>query len=878
MKLCASCHNGLQGSPERCPVCDADLADRDEIGGDELVGMVVADKYELVQLVGDGAMGWVYRGVHQTLERSVAVKLLKTSPGAQPEQVSRFEQEALAVSRLNHPHIVSVIDFGRSPGGLFYLVTEFVVGNTLADLLYDSGRLPVGRALGIFHQLLAGVEEAHSAGVIHRDLKPDNVVVTPLRSGDDFVKILDFGIAAVAEVPGASQTAAGPIMGTPGFMAPETVLNGMSNERSDIYALGVVLYELLVGMPPFEHERPMVLLAMHANQPPPRLREVAPEVGFPLELEQVLDQALTKDPKDRFGSVAELRAAVQAGVNRMGRMELGCQACTRPIDPDTGLCNLHGSAWAPSSSPSTPPMTSSTPPVTGSTPPMTSSTPPISSQRPADGSARTLVSPDSLGRDELHQRVFGPDVVCRDEEALTIVDFLLGDQPLLEVMGEPGAGKTTALAGLAATAESLDYRVLRLQPDERSASRPWYPFRRLIGEVLGCGPVPATQRTVQEAAAPLGLSAEQHQGLAALFGLVSARAPEQGVELARSIHRSAAAVLAALQDGAAGTCLVADDPLDFDRASQRLLRALPQLLGRRLTKLAVSSDGAFFPDRDDRVVLRLSALTPAGIGELLNRALRAGGEDRVRAIVKVSGGNALGVRYAIAALGEGAKVGAGCTDPLGWRIRQLSDQASQTLQVVCAAGREVPRNLVAELVGDVDLDPALDRLVDQGLLRAEPGPVAAFSPSHPAVAATALQLMAGPDRARLHGQLLATLRDQAASVFVLAHQASAAQLETLAEDTLDLLVAAGDEACRWADVETAALVHYRQAVHTARWQLLMSEEDERYLELSLRLGQTLAATGHRRAAEVVLREVVGGAGRHNRLLARARAALDKLPT
>ena len=145
MKLCGSCHQGLQGAPDRCPVCDADLADLDEIGGDELVGMVVADKYQLVQLVGDGAMGWVYRGVHQTLEHSVAVKLLKASAAAQPDQVSRFEQEALAVSRLNHPHLVSVIDFGQSPGGLFYLVTEFIGGNTLGDLLYETERLPVGR-------------------------------------------------------------------------------------------------------------------------------------------------------------------------------------------------------------------------------------------------------------------------------------------------------------------------------------------------------------------------------------------------------------------------------------------------------------------------------------------------------------------------------------------------------------------------------------------------------------------------------------------------------------------------------------------------------------------------------------------------------------
>ncbi|MBW2454390.1 MAG: protein kinase [Deltaproteobacteria bacterium] len=865
MKLCTSCHNGLQGAPARCPLCDADLGEQDEVSGDELCGMRVADKYQLVQLVGDGAMGWVYRGVHQTLNRSVAVKLLKTSTDAQPEQVRRFEQEALAVSRLNHPHIVSVIDFGQSPGGLFYLVTEFVAGNTLTDLLYETGRLPVGQALGIFHQLLAGVEEAHSAGVVHRDLKPDNVVVTPLRSGDDFVKILDFGIAAVGGAPGTGPADDGPVMGTPGFMAPETILKGVSTERSDIYALGVVLFELLVGRPPFEHTMPMVLLAMHANETPPALREAAPEVGYPPELEQVMAQALAKDPGDRFGSIAELRTALQAAVNQMGRAELDCQSCARPIDPDTGLCNLHGPSWTPPTS-------------SQSGPPLTSSAPPSSSQRPADGTSRTLVSPHALGRDELQQRVFGVDIVCRDGEAADIVDFLLGARSVMEVTGEPGAGKTATLVGLAATAESLDYRVIHLEPDDRQAGRPWYPFRRLVGQALGCGTVPATKRSLQEAAEPLGLSTDQLQGLAALFGLSSARAPEQGVEHARMVRRSAAAVVAALQDGAAGTCLIAEDPLDYDRASQGLLRALPQLLGRRLTKLAVSSDGGFFPDRDDRVILRPGGLDVDGIGDLLDRANDGrDAQQLAQTIAEATGGNALGVHHLIAALGEGADLDAVLSDPIGWRISQLSEEAAEVLQVVCAAGHDVPRALVAELTGHEPRDPTIDLLIDRGLLMRASGPVAALTPTHSAVAAAALQLMAVPGRSQLHGRLLEVMRAQGASVFVLAHHAFEAQLESLAEEALDLLVAAGDEACRWADVETAALVHYRKAVQAARWRLLMSEEDERYLKLSLRLGHTLAAVGHRRAAEVVYREVAGGAGRHPRLLERARSALSELP-
>ncbi len=762
---------------------------------------------------------------------------------------------------MNHPHIVSVIDFGQSPGGLFYLVTEFIVGHTLAELLYDSGRLPVGRALGIFHQLLAGVEEAHSARVIHCDLKPDNMVVTPLRSGDDFVKILDFGIAAVGGAPGVSLATDGPVMGTPGYMAPETITAGKATEESDIYALGVVLFELLVGEPPFEHAMPMVLLAMHANETPVPLRKAAPDRRYPEALEQVLDRALAKKPEDRFASIAELRAALQDGVNQMGRVDLDCQSCTRPTDPDTGLCNLHGSSWNPT--PSSPP-------------PPSSSGPPFSSERPADGTSRTLVGPVALDRDSLRRRVFTTGMVCRDSEAAQLVNYLLGDQPLLELTGEPGAGQTVVLDALGATAESLDFRVLRMTPDHRLSARPWYPARRLIGQLLGCGPTPATKRSLTEVAEPLQLSTDQLQGLTALFGLSSAGAPEQGVELARAIRRGTAAVLAATPDGASGTCLIADDALQYDRASQGLLRALPQLLGRRLTKLVVSADGGFFPNRSDRARLRPGEIDLAGITRLVDQEGIAGDTAALaQAINEASGGNALGVTQAIVAVREGAEGPAPLSDPLSWRIAQLPEEAAKLLQTVSALGDDAQAELLADLA-DGELDQAsAELLVKRGLLTL--GPNQALSPAHSALAATVLQCMPRPQRSAVHARILQVMQRRGGSVFVLAHHAFEAELESLAEDTLDLLVAAGDQACRWADVETAALTHYRRAVQTARWRLLMSEEDERYLELSLRLGRTLAAAGHRRAAEVVFKEVTGAAGRQPRLAERARAALSDLP-
>jgi hypothetical protein len=543
-----------------------------------------------------------------------------------------------------------------------------------------------------------------------------------------------------------------------------------------------------------------------------------------------------------------------------GPKSLDCQSCSRPTDPETGLCNLHGSSWSPPTS----------------SPPPHSSGPPVSSARPADGTSRTLVGAVALDRDGLRQRVFAPEMVCRRSEAAQIVNYLLGDQALLEVTGEPGAGKSVVLNSLAATAESLDFRVLRMAPDHRLATRPWYPARRLIGQVLGCGPKPATKRSLLEATESFQLSTDQLQGLTALFGLASAGAPEQGVELARAIRRGAAAVLAALQDGASGTCLIADETLTYDRATQSLLRALPQLLGRRLTKLAVSSDGGFFPDRNHRVNLRPGGLDLAGITTLLAQAGIPGDRTALaQAIGDASGGNALGVTQAICAIGEGGQGSTLLGDPLAWRIGQLTEDASRVLQEVSALGGEVPLELLTDLDDGQGVNGAVELLIERGLLAV--GPDQALAPAHSALAATALQTMPAAQRSELHARILKVMERRGASVFVLAHHAFEAELERLAEDALDLLVTAGDEACRWADVETAALAHYRRAVHTARWRLLMSEEDERYLELSLRLGRTLAAAGHRRAAEVVFREVAGAAGRYPNLAGLARKALDELP-
>jgi hypothetical protein len=845
MKLCGSCHDGFHGSPASCPSCGADLRDAPERSGIELSGMRVGDRYELAELLGEGAMGWVYRGVHRGLDRSVAVKLLKTTGDAEPDQVSRFEREARAVSRLTHPHIVAVIDFGRTPGGLLYLITELVAGQTLAEITHEQGLLPVSRAVGIFHQILAAVEEAHSAHVIHRDLKPENILVTPLRSGDDFIKVLDFGIAVMPDEPTPGLTAKGGLVGTPGFMAPEAIREGRADERSDIYALGAILYELLTGRPPFVHEWPMALLAMHLTDEPTPLREAIPGAGYTAGMERVVARALAKDPAARFATVADLRADLLEALGHMGRAELHCDRCTRPLDPFTGLCVLHGP---------------------GSLPPRAATT-------ASDATSRTLASHDAIDRDALVERLATTALLGRQTDGRRLVDFLLGDAWLLEVAGD-GAGPGSLLASLALAAENVGLRVLRLRPDHRRAQRPWYPVRRLAGELLGCSPEPASPRTVTQRAESLTLGRAEIAGLSSLFGFYDPTAPEPGPARAAAIHAAMGALLGVTEGKPRGSCLLCEGLGDFDRASLGVVRALPRLLAGHEVKVAVSSDGALWPTHKARLLLRPSPLDADGVGMLLDR-LGVGGDVDKRSlagrVARLAVSSPLHAEQAVRAYAEGGDVVGPLGDLVAGRVRQLPPEAAALLQVVCGLGSEVSIDLLRNLEGQNLELLAIDLLLRRGLLAQEAD--RSLSPAHPSLATAVLDAMAPAERLKLHDRLASALERNAASVFLLAYHANEAKND---ERALRWLEAAGDEACRWSDHETAAMVHYRRASHVARWQLLLAEDDESYLELQLKMADALRISGPGRAAAVVLKGTLGAAAKLPALAERARRSLDAL--
>lgn len=265
-----------------------------------MVGNIIGS-YRIERKLGEGGMGAVYMGTDLMLEREVAIKALRADLASQPPVVERFRSEAVTLAKLNHPNIATLYSFFRQ-GDEFFMVLEYVRGVTLHQLITEQGALPPGQALGFFRQVLDGIQHAHAAGIIHRDIKPGNVMLT--ESGT--LKVLDFGIARI--LGAARTTKAGHLVGTVEYMSPEQVRGQAVDARSDIYALGILLYEMLTGRVPFNAESEFELMKAQIEEPPPPPREL--NAAIPPEVEAALLRALAKDPAARFQTVNEFRDGV----------------------------------------------------------------------------------------------------------------------------------------------------------------------------------------------------------------------------------------------------------------------------------------------------------------------------------------------------------------------------------------------------------------------------------------------------------------------------------------------------------------------------------------------------------------------------------------
>ena len=292
---------------------------------DPLIGRVIADRFKITSLIARGGMGKVYRAEQSPLGRLCAVKVLNPNYNgdADPEFHRRFFREASITSRITHPNSVTIFDYGKTDDDVYYMVMEYLDGQTLHHALRDAGTFPEHRVGRIAQQICRALREAHALDVIHRDLKPANIFLTKHGDGEDFVKVLDFGLVKhLSERPEEQLTQTGLFMGSPKYMAPEQIQGGNVDARTDVYSLGIMLYEMLAGKVPFERPTSVNILMAHVGEPPPPMREVNPNLVCSPNFEDLVMRCIAKDPAARYRTMDAVLQAVKNvhGVSMTGQL------------------------------------------------------------------------------------------------------------------------------------------------------------------------------------------------------------------------------------------------------------------------------------------------------------------------------------------------------------------------------------------------------------------------------------------------------------------------------------------------------------------------------------------------------------------------------
>ncbi|OYT71451.1 MAG: hypothetical protein CFK52_08125 [Chloracidobacterium sp. CP2_5A] len=355
MKRCVICGKEFDDNMRFCPFDGGGL---ETVESDAFIGRKLEGKYHIEAKIGEGGMGAVYRARHVLMDAPLAIKILHPSLVSDATSVARFQREAQAMARIRHSNAIAVSDFGVTEDQINYIVMELFEGESLRKTLEREKKLPYAASIAIARQVCGALEAAHRSGVIHRDIKPENIFVSPQPDGSYFVKVIDFGIAKIvtdASKGGPPLTRQGMIIGSPNYLSPEQCTGQDLDARSDIYSLGIVLFECLTGRVPFTAVTPVAVALLHANEPPPSLRSINPEI--PESLDRLVMRALAKSKNDRPPSAREF-------AEELGRV---ARLVSPSFDPVTPLVEkiLDASAPPPNGGPPpVPPRPPALPPVT----------------------------------------------------------------------------------------------------------------------------------------------------------------------------------------------------------------------------------------------------------------------------------------------------------------------------------------------------------------------------------------------------------------------------------------------------------------------------------------------------------------------------------
>ena len=325
-RACPQCRAEYDDSVASCPVDGAVLG---APAADPLMGQLLAERYRIKRIIGEGGMGRVYLAEHERMQRPSAVKVMSPAMAATPEAISRFNREAANASRIHQPNVAAIYDFGETPDGTLYLAMEYVEGETLTSLIRREGPLAAVRAAELAGQVADGLHAAHALGIVHRDLKPDNILVTRHHDGREWVKIVDFGIAKQVERVDQAVTSLGVAIGTPEYMSPEQLAGEPLDARTDLYSLALVLFNMLTGQLPHPAMTSKQSLVNRLTAKPRTLAEVVPGKAWSPRLQKTLERALAPEPADRHASVMDFARDVRAAVG-MPTLVGGAATVTAP--------------------------------------------------------------------------------------------------------------------------------------------------------------------------------------------------------------------------------------------------------------------------------------------------------------------------------------------------------------------------------------------------------------------------------------------------------------------------------------------------------------------------------------------------------------------
>ncbi len=829
MRVCPQCQNSCEETHKFCPGCGFPISKVAKENDDPMIGRTLPGGYVILDLVGIGGMGRVYRAEQTNLGRTVAVKIIHPHLVGEENAAARFITEARAASSLNHPNSVGVIDFGKTDEGELYLVMEFLRGKDLARVNYEEGPLPFRRVVKILVQVLAALSEAHELGIIHRDLKPENVILDRARQGGDFVKVVDFGLAKMREEKAAPGiTSPGIVCGTPEYMSPEQGRGDPLDARSDLYAVGVILYQLLTGRLPFEAESPTQVVLMHISDAPVDPRRVAPERKIPNPIADICLMALAKDPAHRFADADEFAATlsdalaqVEAEAKAARSDQITCSTCGHKNPASQKFCGECGGALH--AQPLTP---------TEDALPAALASPPPPTSLPA---APTVTFPLPL--------------MERDEDMAWLMREAEADITVLRSMvitGDAGMGKTRLLEELAKAMRQRGHFVVTTKPDPWWSEVPYHAVGRAVRELAG---LPEGGGTSKEWGA---IGSEARRGMAELFDAPRYQTnPGSSKRFAVAEALRWSMVRASESRPRARIILLVDDFQNIDGASRRAITDAitePPLVPSLVVVTHATGHDVAAPSNFPTRALQ-------GLPHTAVTSMLAGAGMAVAPTAVVGRGLApLYVDQLLRFTGEHGGAAPGrLADLIATRIERLAPDARRVLQAISVFGDETSFDVIRTIVGEhVEVEPALRALEAAGFISRSGS---YWSTAHPLMREVVLATIPVAVRKTLHDAALGAGEDLGIPLEARAMHAFFAQ------NTFEALVLLEKVAVRAAQVgDVNGSIHaLRRGLELARRELFRGqiEEPERaVLIFSRKLGEALTQQKQFTDAEGVLREAL----------------------